>query len=94
MFRAGARAAAGGADSGRTTGIAASNSDILAATISRAEEIRSMTPAPVKPMIERSLIDQIDVRVGTIETVSSIEGSQRLVRLDPQSPVPNGTRAA
>lgn len=53
-----------------------------------------MTPAPVKPMIERSLIDQIDVRVGTIETVSSIEGSQRLVRLDPQSPVPNGTRAA
>jgi tRNA-binding protein len=41
-----------------------------------------MTPAPVKPTIEPALIDQIDVRVGTIETVSSIEGSQRLVRLD------------
>ncbi|HMD75565.1 MAG TPA: hypothetical protein VKG05_17000 [Steroidobacteraceae bacterium] len=52
-----------------------------------------MTPAAVKPVIDPALIDQIDVRVGTIETVSSIEDSQRLVRLDPESPVPNGTRA-
>ncbi len=41
-----------------------------------------MIPAPVKPLIEPALLDQIDVRVGTIEAVSSIEGSQRLVRLD------------
>jgi tRNA-binding protein len=41
-----------------------------------------MTPAPVKPLIDPSLLDQIDVRVGTIETVSEVEGSQLLVRLD------------
>jgi tRNA-binding protein len=41
-----------------------------------------MTPAPIKPQIEPALLDQLDVRVGTIEAVSSIEGSQRLVRLD------------
>ena len=41
-----------------------------------------MSLAPLKPLIDPSLIEQIDVRVGTIEAASSIEGSQRLVRLN------------
>ncbi len=41
-----------------------------------------MTPAPVKPLIEPALLDQVDVRVGTIAAVSAIDGSHRLVRLD------------
>jgi len=41
-----------------------------------------VTPAPVKPPIEPALLDQVDIRVGTIAAVSPIEGSLRLVRLD------------
>jgi tRNA-binding protein len=40
-----------------------------------------MTPATVKPPIEPAPLDQIDIRVGTIEAVTSIEGSRRLVKL-------------
>ena len=37
--------------------------------------------APVKPTIAFDVLDQIDVRVGTIEMVEDVEGSEKLVRL-------------
>ena len=37
--------------------------------------------APVKPNISPELLEKIDVRVGTIERVEDIEGSDKLVRL-------------
>ncbi|MGE0884617.1 MAG: tRNA-binding protein [Blastocatellales bacterium] len=40
-----------------------------------------MIPAPVKPVISFDLLDKIDVRVGTIETVEDIPGSNKLLRL-------------
>ena len=40
-----------------------------------------MTPAPVKPLIPITVLEQVDVRVGTIESVSGIEGSDKLVKL-------------
>ena len=38
-----------------------------------------MTPAPVKPTIPLDILNQIDIRVGTIESVSDISGSDKLV---------------
>lgn len=38
-------------------------------------------PAQVKPTIELSDVEKIDVRVGTILTVESIDGSEKLVQL-------------
>jgi tRNA-binding protein len=40
-----------------------------------------MTPAPIKPIITPDLLDQIDVRVGTILSVSDVAGSDKLVAL-------------
>jgi tRNA-binding protein len=40
-----------------------------------------MSPAPVKPLIDSSILDQVDVRVGTIESVSAVAGSEKLVQL-------------
>lgn len=40
-----------------------------------------MSPAPVKPLIDTTVLDQIDVRVGTIESVDAIAGSEKLVQL-------------
>jgi tRNA-binding protein len=40
-----------------------------------------MTPAQVKPPILPELLDQIDIRVGTIESVSDVADSQKLVAL-------------
>ena len=40
-----------------------------------------MTPIPIKPLIDLQLLDQIDVRVGTIEVVAPMEGTDRLVQL-------------
>jgi len=37
--------------------------------------------APVKPTISFDVLDQIDVRVGTIELVEDVRGSEKLVRL-------------
>lgn len=39
------------------------------------------TPAPVKPAVPPGLVEQIDVRVGTIERVEDVAGADRLVRL-------------
>lgn len=38
-------------------------------------------PAPVKPPIPHSLLEQIDVRVGTIASVEEVPKSRKLVRL-------------
>jgi methionine--tRNA ligase beta chain len=38
-----------------------------------------MTPAQVKPPILPELLDQIDIRVGTIESVSDVANSEKLV---------------
>jgi tRNA-binding protein len=37
--------------------------------------------APVKSIISPDLLDRIDIRVGTIESVEDIKGSDKLVRL-------------
>ena len=40
-----------------------------------------MAPAKVKPAISPELLDQIDVRVGTIEAVNDVANSDKLVAL-------------
>ena len=40
-----------------------------------------MNPALIKPNISVDILEQIDVRVGTIERVEDLKGSERLVRL-------------
>lgn len=40
-----------------------------------------MPCAPVKPPIDPELLAQVDVRVGTIEAVDEVPGSDRLVQL-------------
>ena len=36
---------------------------------------------PIKPVIRIDLLDQIDIRVGTIESVGDVKGSDKLVKL-------------
>ena len=38
-------------------------------------------PAPIKPTISLEIVNQVDIRVGTIESVSDIAGSDKLVAL-------------
>jgi len=38
-------------------------------------------PAPVKPPVPASLLDQLDIRVGTIKAVEDVPKSDKLVRL-------------
>jgi tRNA-binding protein len=40
-----------------------------------------MTPAPIKPIIPSQVLDQIDIRVGTIESVEDVPGSDKLCKL-------------
>jgi len=40
-----------------------------------------MTPAPVKPAISMELLNQVDIRVGTIRSVADVPGSDKLVQL-------------
>jgi tRNA-binding protein len=40
-----------------------------------------MTPAPVKPIITTDLLDQVDIRVGTIQLVTEVARSDKLVAL-------------
>jgi len=40
-----------------------------------------MTPAPIKPTITIELLNQVDIRVGTIEMVNDVAGSDKLVAL-------------
>jgi len=41
-----------------------------------------MKPAQVKPLISPELLDQIDLRVGTILTVTDLPDSEKLVALE------------
>jgi tRNA-binding protein len=37
--------------------------------------------APLKPMISADVVEGIDVRIGTIETVEEVKGSDKLVKM-------------
>ena len=41
-----------------------------------------MTPAEIKPPISLEQLSQIDIRVGTIESVSDVANSEKLVALE------------
>ena len=41
----------------------------------------SFSPAPVKPTVAFDVLEKIDVRVGTIEAVQDVKGSNKLVKL-------------
>src|SRR5215467_5120438 len=43
--------------------------------------METMNPAPIKPTITFADFDKIDIRVGTIEAVEDVAGSNKLVRL-------------
>jgi tRNA-binding protein len=38
-------------------------------------------PAPIKPTVTLDVLERIDVRVGTIQRVDDVKGSDKLVRL-------------
>lgn len=40
-----------------------------------------MTPAPIKPVISLEVLNQVDIRVGTILSVSDVAGSDKLVQM-------------
>jgi tRNA-binding protein len=40
-----------------------------------------MTPAPIKPLITVDVLNQVDVRVGTILSVTDIPNSDNLMQL-------------
>jgi tRNA-binding protein len=40
-----------------------------------------MTPAPLKPTIQLELLEKIDIRVGTIRSVTDVPNSDKLVQL-------------
>ncbi len=40
-----------------------------------------MTPAPIKPIISKQVLEQVDIRVGTIEAVEDVPGAEKLVQL-------------
>jgi tRNA-binding protein len=42
---------------------------------------RSFTPAPLKPEITFDVLERLDVRVGTIESVEAVKGSKKLLKL-------------
>src|SRR5690606_3947741 len=44
-------------------------------------EVTPMQPAPIKPVIPFDVLDQIDIRVGTITRVEDVPGSDKLMRL-------------
>jgi tRNA-binding protein len=45
------------------------------------KQMKSGNAAPVKPTIAIEVLERIDVRVGTIERVEDVKGSDRLVKL-------------
>jgi methionine--tRNA ligase beta chain len=44
-------------------------------------EEKSFAPAPVKATVAFDLVEQLDVRVGTIESVEDVKGSDKLLKL-------------
>jgi tRNA-binding protein len=43
--------------------------------------VKALTPAAIKPTIALEALEKIDVRVGRIERVGEVKGSDKLVRL-------------
>jgi len=43
--------------------------------------VSAFTPHPVKPAISIEALDQIDIRVGTIERVEDVAGSSKLIKM-------------
>jgi tRNA-binding protein len=43
--------------------------------------VPSFTPAPIKPTVNISALDALDIRVGTIERVEPVPNSEKLMRL-------------
>ena len=41
----------------------------------------AFNPAPIKPSIQLELLEQLDIRVGTIESVEDVPQSDKLIRL-------------
>jgi tRNA-binding protein len=41
----------------------------------------AFTPAPVKPVVAVSVLESLDIRVGTIQTVADVPGSKKLLKL-------------
>lgn len=48
---------------------------------SRREMTMAFAVAPTKPVVPFDLLEKIDVRVGTIELVEDVKGSDRMVKL-------------
>lgn len=44
-------------------------------------EMKQITVAPIKPIITSDDLEKVDIRVGTIESVEDVAGSDKLVRL-------------
>ena len=44
-------------------------------------EERSFAPAPLKAVVTVDALERLDVRVGTIESVEDVEGSDKLLKL-------------
>jgi tRNA-binding protein len=42
---------------------------------------RPFTPVPVKPPVSHEVVDQLDIRVGTIERVEDVAKSSKLLKL-------------
>lgn len=40
-----------------------------------------MTPAPIKPAIMKDVLESLDIRIGTIEAVNDVAGSDKLLAL-------------
>jgi len=43
--------------------------------------VESKLHAPLKPLVEKQVLDQLDIRIGTIEAVTEVPGSEKLVEL-------------
>ncbi|HTG15210.1 MAG TPA: tRNA-binding protein, partial [Blastocatellia bacterium] len=43
--------------------------------------METINVAPIKPIISLDVLDKIDIRVGTIERVEDVTGSEKLVKL-------------
>jgi tRNA-binding protein len=41
----------------------------------------AFTPAPVKPIVDFSVVESLDIRLGTIRAVDAVADSKKLVRL-------------
>jgi tRNA-binding protein len=41
----------------------------------------AFAPAPIKPVVSHEVLDQLDIRVGTIERVEDVANSNKLMRL-------------